>query len=70
MKTAALTRTMKVMAEGLEGGTSFMEDYTYHFTPQKIMYWGPTCWRFVLRLQVQIHLVKYILWESEVKKTL
>lgn len=29
-KTAALTRVMKVMAEGLEGGTSFMEDYTYH----------------------------------------
>jgi len=24
---------MKVMAEGLEGGTSFMEDYTYHFDP-------------------------------------
>lgn len=30
-KTAALTRTMKVMAAGLEGGVSFMEDYTYHF---------------------------------------
>ncbi len=30
-KTAALLRTMKVMANGLEGGTSFMEDYTYHF---------------------------------------
>jgi L-arabinose isomerase len=30
-KTAALLRTMKVMAEGLTGGTSFMEDYTYHF---------------------------------------
>ncbi len=29
-KTAALLRCMKVMAEGLEGGTSFMEDYTYH----------------------------------------
>jgi L-arabinose isomerase len=29
-KTAALVRTMKVMAAGLEGGTSFMEDYTYH----------------------------------------
>ena len=28
-KTAALVRTMKVMATGLEGGTSFMEDYTY-----------------------------------------
>ncbi len=34
-KTAALTRAMKVMAYGLEGGTSFMEDYTYHFKPEK-----------------------------------
>ncbi|MCX2680473.1 L-arabinose isomerase [Galbibacter sp. EGI 63066] len=34
-KTAAMLRVMKVMAHGLEGGTSFMEDYTYHFTPQK-----------------------------------
>lgn len=32
-KTAALLRAMKVMAEGLPGGTSFMEDYTYHFAP-------------------------------------
>jgi L-arabinose isomerase len=31
-KTAALVRIMKVMAEGLEGGTSFMEDYTYDFS--------------------------------------
>lgn len=31
-KTAALVRSMKVMAHGLEGGNSFMEDYTYHFT--------------------------------------
>lgn len=30
-KTAALLRTMKVMAHGLPGGTSFMEDYTYDF---------------------------------------
>src|SRR3954454_6442685 len=29
-KTAALVRSMKVMAAGLDGGTSFMEDYTYH----------------------------------------
>lgn len=28
-KTAALVRAMKVMSGGLEGGTSFMEDYTY-----------------------------------------
>lgn len=31
-KTAALLRVMKVMSAGLEGGTSFMEDYTYHFS--------------------------------------
>ena len=30
-KTAALVRSMKVMSSGLSGGTSFMEDYTYHF---------------------------------------
>ena len=29
-KTVALLRAMKVMAEGLPGGVSFMEDYTYH----------------------------------------
>ena len=28
-----MVRTMKVMAAGVEGGTSFMEDYTYHFEP-------------------------------------
>jgi len=33
-KTAALVRSMKVMAEGLKGGTSFMEDYTYHMDPK------------------------------------
>ena len=32
-KTAALLRIMKVMAEGLDGGTSFMEDYVYHLGP-------------------------------------
>ncbi len=30
-KTAAMVRIMKVMATGREGGTSFMEDYTYNF---------------------------------------
>jgi L-arabinose isomerase len=33
-KTAALVRALKVMATGLRGGTSFMEDYTYHFDPK------------------------------------
>src|SRR6202044_2365381 len=32
-KTAALLRIMKVMAAGLQGGTSFMEDYLYHLGP-------------------------------------
>lgn len=31
-KTSALVRAMKVMAAGLKGGVSFMEDYTYHFS--------------------------------------
>lgn len=30
-KTAAMMRIMKVMGQGKAGGTSFMEDYTYHF---------------------------------------
>jgi len=32
-KTCALLRMMKVIGEGLPGGTSFMEDYTYHLNP-------------------------------------
>ena len=32
-KTSALVRLLKVMASGLKGGNSFMEDYTYHFEP-------------------------------------
>src|ERR1022692_1503368 len=32
-KTASLVRAMKVMASGLKGGASFMEDYTYHMHP-------------------------------------
>ena len=32
-KTCALLRLMKVIGAGLGGGTSFMEDYTYHLDP-------------------------------------
>jgi len=32
-KIAAMVRVMKAMAAELPGGTSFMEDYTYHFHP-------------------------------------
>ncbi len=32
-KTAALLRFAKVTDQGLPGGTSFMEDYTYHLNP-------------------------------------
>ncbi|MGH8823916.1 MAG: L-arabinose isomerase [Jiangellaceae bacterium] len=32
-KTSVMLRAVKVMADGLPGGTSFMEDYTYHFGP-------------------------------------
>ena len=39
-KTAALVRAMKVMASGLPGGNSFMEDYTYHFDPKDMLVLG------------------------------
>ena len=32
-KHAAMVRAIKVMGIGLEGGCSFMEDYTYHLSP-------------------------------------
>ncbi len=39
-KTCALVRAMKVMAAGLKGGTSFMEDYTYHLNPKRTLVLG------------------------------
>jgi L-arabinose isomerase len=32
-KTSAMVRAVKAMSEGMKGGTSFMEDYTYHLDP-------------------------------------
>lgn len=39
-KVAAMLRVMTSMAEGLNGGTVFMEDYTYHFEPGNEMLLG------------------------------
>jgi L-arabinose isomerase len=39
-KTSALVRAMKVMGSGLKGGTSFMEDYTYHLDPKGMLVLG------------------------------
>lgn len=39
-KTSALVRAMKVMGSGLQGGNSFMEDYTYHFNPNNQLVLG------------------------------
>jgi L-arabinose isomerase len=39
-KTAALVRALKVMGSGLQGGNSFMEDYTYHFEPKNNLVLG------------------------------
>lgn len=35
-KTAALVRAMKVMSKGKDTGTSFIEDYIYHFEPGNV----------------------------------
>jgi L-arabinose isomerase len=39
-KTAAMVRIVKTMGQGLGNGTSFMEDYTYHFEPGNEMVLG------------------------------
>ncbi len=39
-KTSVLVRTLKVMGQGLPGGTSFMEDYTYHLEPGRELILG------------------------------
>jgi L-arabinose isomerase len=39
-KTAALVRIVKVMATGLAGGTSFMEDYTYDLSAEEPLVLG------------------------------
>jgi L-arabinose isomerase len=39
-KNAALVRAMKVMSAGMKGGTSFMEDYTYHLDPADALVLG------------------------------
>jgi L-arabinose isomerase len=39
-KTASMVRAMKVMSAGLPGGVSFMEDYTYHLTPEQDLILG------------------------------
>jgi L-arabinose isomerase len=39
-KTSALLYTLKAMAAGLPGGTSFMEDYTYHLEPGRELILG------------------------------
>ena len=39
-KVAALTRVLKAMSADMNGGTAFMEDYTYHFEPGNEMIMG------------------------------
>jgi L-arabinose isomerase len=39
-KQSALVRACKVMAQGIDTGTSFMEDYTYHLDPQGMLVLG------------------------------
>ena len=39
-KTSAMVHILKTMSSGMKGGTSFMEDYTYHFDPTNPMVLG------------------------------
>jgi L-arabinose isomerase len=58
-KHAALVRAVKVMGTGLQGGCSFMEDYTYHLNPKGMKVLGahmleicPTIGKGKARLEV------------------
>ena len=39
-KTCSLLRAMKVVGHGMKGGTSFMEEYTYHLAPDNHLVLG------------------------------
>lgn len=39
-KTSAMVHVMKLMASGMKGGNTFMEDYTYHFNPSNTLVLG------------------------------
>ena len=56
-KAAVLVRLLKTMAAGLPGGTSFMEDYTYHLDPA-----GP-------RSPSRVRPARSIPWASAVART-
>ncbi len=58
-KHSALVRAVKVMGQGLKGGCSFMEDYTYHLNPKGMKVLGahmleicPTIGKGKARLEV------------------
>ena len=68
-KAAALTRATKVMAAGLEGGTSFMEDYTYHLTEQDDQLpGGPHAGDLPLDRREKTLAARFIRWGSAAKR--
>ena len=64
-KTAALVRAMKVMATGLKGGNSFMEDYTYHFEPGNEMVLGAHMLEISRALQIKNPPARFIRCSGE-----
>lgn len=59
-KTAALYRTMWFMGQGLEGGASFLEDYTLNFDGERALFFRHTCLKFVHLLQMPNQNWKFI----------
>jgi L-arabinose isomerase len=59
-KTAAMTRVMVLMGTGLEGGSAFMEDYTYHLEAGNEMILGAHMLEFspvvaATKPEIQVH---------------
>ena len=67
-KTCALVRAMKVMAADLKGGTSFMEDYTYHLHPDGHLVLGAHMLEICESIAEDKPRWKFIRWASAVRK--
>ncbi len=64
-KVSAMTHMMKKMAEGLGGGTAFMEDYTYDLAPGNELSLGAHMLEVCPSLAADTPPFTWIRWASE-----
>ena len=67
-KTAAMTHIIKAMTQGLKGGSTFMEDYTYHYEKDNEFPLAPICSKSARRLPQESRASRFIRLELVVRK--